>query len=71
MKRIAKKRRAAGETNVYAEEELRPKPTTKEILMTMARPFIMFATEVGFIPNMRPWKRLTFLSADCPLSFPA
>lgn len=45
MKRIAKKKREAGETHLYAAEELKDKPTAKEILMTMARPFIMFATE--------------------------
>lgn len=46
MKRIAKKKRAAGETHVYAAEELQEKPSAKEIVMTMLRPFIMFATEV-------------------------
>lgn len=45
MKRIAKKKRAAGETHLYAAEELKDKPTLKEIVTTMARPFIMFATE--------------------------
>lgn len=45
MKRIARKRRAAGETNIYAPDEVRGKPSFKEIIQTIARPFIMFATE--------------------------
>jgi hypothetical protein len=45
---IAKKRRAAGESNLYGPNELRPfkeRFSAKEILQTWARPFVMFATE--------------------------
>lgn len=48
LDQIAKKRRQAGESNLYGPNELRPfkeRFSAKEILQTWARPFVMFATE--------------------------
>lgn len=46
MTRAAKRRRAAGETNVYAPDELKKQRFhPKEIVKIISRPFIMFATE--------------------------
>lgn len=48
LDKIAKNRRAAGESNLYGPNELKPfkeRFSAKEILQTWARPFVMFATE--------------------------
>jgi MFS family permease len=48
MDKIAKKRRKAGESNIWGPNELVPfseRFSTKEILITWARPFKMFITE--------------------------
>jgi hypothetical protein len=72
MKRIARKRRAAGETNIYAPDEVRGKPSFKEIIQTIARPFIMFATEVSIPLTVCPAKPLLICVslADRAMSIP-
>lgn len=72
MKRTAKRLRAAGNTNIYAPEELRERKwDIKEVLSTMARPFIMFATEpIVLVSSPQSLKEMELIIACLSVPIP-